>query len=96
MKFLIVILGFVVVSCNVKNKTIATLDGSKSHDSNKGGKIINYKWRQIRGQAAKIYSSSAVKTKVELPDTGTYSFEIWGINHAGFTNKDTTTIKVIE
>lgn len=96
MRFVSFILFLIFASCNAKTKTTTTLDGSKSHDSNKGGKIINYKWRQISGKAAKIYSTSSVKTKVGLPDTGTYSFELWGINNAGFTNKDTTIIKVIE
>ena len=96
MKFAIAILFLILTSCNAKIKTITTLDGSKSYDNNKGGKIINYKWRQISGKAAKIYSPSSVKAKVELPDTGTYSFELWGKNNIDLINKDTIIIKVIE
>lgn len=75
-------------------KTITTLNGSKSYD--RIGKIIAYEWKQLEGQKAMIYNTKKVITKAELPDTGKYSFELWGKNNIGFTNKDTTIIRVIE
>lgn len=95
-KYIVTIL-ISLVSCTAAKKpvkTITTLNGSKSYDRN--GKIIAYEWKQLEGQKAMIYNAKKVITKAELPDTGRYSFELWGKNNIGLTNKDTTIIRVIE
>lgn len=73
-------------------KTITTLNGSKSHD--KSGKIVAYEWKQLEGQKAMIYNNKSVITKVELPRTGKYIFELWGKNDKGLTGLDTTIVRV--
>ena len=99
MKYLLLIL---LIGCTTSKKVIPTpilhtiiLDGTNSKIINGDGKgyIQSFQWKQIQGSIFPIENPSLVKTQTNVA-SGTYAWELTGIDNLGNTGKDTFRITV--
>lgn len=96
MKYLFLILIF--FSCVTSDKTASVtinLDGSRSRIVNGDGHgyIKDIQWRQVTGTPATISNPKSIVAITQVK-SGTYSWELRGIDNLGNMGKDTFKIQI--
>jgi hypothetical protein len=71
-----------------------TLDGSKSYDPNKNGRIVSYAWRKVKGGKCNIVSPNAAVTVVNEIEKGDYEFQLKVVSNFKLSGFDSTSIIV--
>lgn len=95
MRYLLFIL---LIGCNVARRTsyhTISLNGSKSKIINGDGKgyFKHFQWRQIQGTRFPIENPESINTTTKVI-SGSYAWEITGVDNLGNAGKDTVYIKI--
>jgi hypothetical protein len=94
-------LFILLIGCNVARRTSTPayhtiiLDGSKSKIINGDGKgyFKHFQWRQIQGTRFPIENPESINTTTKVI-SGSYAWEITGVDNLGNAGKDTVYIKI--
>lgn len=79
-------LAVTVPSFTVKQKTIVSLDGSKSYDPD--GSVVSYRWKQVAGKAVTLKNATSAVATFTAPGTNTnlpLTFELTVTDNNGAT-----------
>lgn len=85
----------VAPSFSVKQKTNASLDGSKSYDPD--GNVVSYQWRQVAGKAVTLKNATSAIAAFTAPSTNTnlpLTFELTVTDNNGATGTSQVVVVV--